>query len=205
MSEATVNGIQIYHELTGGGEPLALVHGSWADATNWELVLPGLAQGFRVLTYDRRGYSRSERPDTAWSIDDDGDDLAALLETLQLSPAHVATISYGGNIALRLAARRPQLFRTLSCHEPPLFDVLDDSESEQMLARSAPTLATVGDASPWATTRARRASSRRRSCSVQAPGSMHCRPRRRRTWWRTPLPSSCNSKTPTRAPSTATR
>lgn len=144
MSEATVNGIQIYYELTGGGEPLALIHGSWADATNWELVLPGLAQGFRVLTYDRRGYSRSERPDTAWSIDDDGDDLAELLETLQLSPAHVATISYGGNIALRLAARRPELFRTLSCHEPPLFDVLDDSESEQMLARSAPTLATVG-------------------------------------------------------------
>lgn len=144
MSEATVNGIRLHYESVGSGDPLVLIHGAWSDATTWEFVLPELAQRFRVLTYDRRGYSRSERPRSPWSVDDDGGDLAALLETLALAPVHVATSSYGGNVALRLAARRSELFRTLSCHEPPLFGVLDDRESEEALARLAPILAAVG-------------------------------------------------------------
>ncbi len=138
MPEAKINGVNLYYELEGSGEPLALIHGSWADATSWQFVVRGLAESFRVLTYDRRGHSRSERPENPGSVDEDGDDLAALLEALDLAPAHVATISYGGNIGLRLAARRPELFRSLCCHEPPLWSVLrDDAEAQQMLARDA--------------------------------------------------------------------
>jgi pimeloyl-ACP methyl ester carboxylesterase len=121
MSEAEVNGVRLYYELHGSGEPLALVHGSWADATVWRFVVPGLAENFHVLGYDRRGHSRSERPARKGSFDEDGDDLAALLEALDLAPAHVVTNSSGGNIALRLATRRPAVFRSLSCHEPALW------------------------------------------------------------------------------------
>ena len=136
MPNAKVNGVDLYYELEGSGEPLALVHGGWADATSWRFVVPGLAERFRVLVYDRRGHSRSERPASAVRIDDDGDDLAALLEALELAPVHVATISYGGNIALRLATRRPGLFRSLCCHEPPLWGVLDDdAEAQRLLAQ----------------------------------------------------------------------
>lgn len=143
--EAQVNGVNLYHELEGSGEPLALVHGSWGDATNWARVAPGLAETFRVLIYDRRGHSRSERPNTNGSVDEDGDDLAALLEALDLAPAHVVTNSYGGNIALRLATRRPDLFRSLSCHEPPLWGVLaDDAESQAILQQGADSLEEVG-------------------------------------------------------------
>ena len=145
MPPTTVNGIGLYYELEGRGEPLALVHGSWGDATNWRFVVPALAENFRVLVYDRRGHSRSERPDTPGSIDEDGDDLAALLEALDLAPAHVATNSWGGNIALRLATRRPDVFRSLSCHEPPLWSLLeDDAESQEMLHRGARSLDEVG-------------------------------------------------------------
>jgi pimeloyl-ACP methyl ester carboxylesterase len=49
-----------------------------------------------------------------------------LLEALELAPAHVVASSYGGNIALRLAAKRPELVRSLSCHEPPLWQLLAD-------------------------------------------------------------------------------
>src|SRR5918996_5162360 len=144
MSEAQVNGVGLYYELHGGGEPLVLVHGSWADATNWGFVVPGLAKSFRVLVYDRRGHSRSERPDAPGSVDEDGDDLAALLESLDLAPAHVVTNSYGGNIALRLATRRPEIFRSLSCHEPPLWSLLeDDPESQQILQQGARSLEAV--------------------------------------------------------------
>ena len=140
-----VNGVRVYYEIHGSGEPLVLVHGSWGDATGWAFVIPTLAEKFRVLSYDRRGHSRSERPSTAGSVDEDGDDLAALLETLDLAPAHVVTNSYGGNIALRLAARRPDLFRSLSCHEPPLWNLIEgDPESRQMLQSGARSLEAVG-------------------------------------------------------------
>ena len=145
MPEAAANGIDLYYELEGSGEPLVLVHGSWGDATSWRFVVPGLAERFRVLVYDRRGHSRSERPGTPGSVDEDGDDLAALLEALDLAPAHVVTNSWGGNIALRLAARRPDVFRSLCCHEPPLWSLLDgDPESLEMLQESARSLEEVG-------------------------------------------------------------
>jgi pimeloyl-ACP methyl ester carboxylesterase len=145
MPDVQANGINLYYELAGSGEPLALVHGSWGDATNWARVAPGLAETFRLLIYDRRGHSRSERPNTEGSVDEDGDDLAALLEALELAPAHVVTSSYGGTIALRLAPRRPDLFRSLSCHEPPLWGLLDDdTESQEMLQQGAHSLEEVG-------------------------------------------------------------
>jgi pimeloyl-ACP methyl ester carboxylesterase len=145
MPEAEVNGAKLYYQLHGGGEPLALVHGAWVDATAWRFVVPGLAENFRVLIYDRRGHSRSERPATQGSFDEDGDDLAALLEALELAPAHVVTNSGGGNIALRLATRRADVFRSLSCHEPALWGLLEeDPESQEMLQQGARSLEAVG-------------------------------------------------------------
>jgi pimeloyl-ACP methyl ester carboxylesterase len=145
MTGLSANGVRVYYELHGAGEPLALVHGSWTDATSWRFVVPGLAEAFRVLVYDRRGHSRSERPDAPGSVDEDGDDLAALLEALGLAPAHVVTNSFGGNIALRLATRRPEVFRSLSCHEPPLWGLLEgDAESREMLEQAAASLEAVG-------------------------------------------------------------
>jgi pimeloyl-ACP methyl ester carboxylesterase len=109
------------------------------------LVVPGLAESFRVVVYDRRGHSRSQRPDSPGSVDEDGDDLATLLEALDLAPAHVVTNSYGGNLALRLATRRPEVFRSLSCHEPPLWSLLeDDPESREVLRQGARSLQAVG-------------------------------------------------------------
>jgi pimeloyl-ACP methyl ester carboxylesterase len=145
MPETEANGVRLHYEIRGGGEPLVLIHGSWVDATRWRFVVPGLAESFRVLVYDRRGHSRSERPDAPGSVDEDGDDLAALLETLDLAPAHVVTNSYGGNIALRLATRRPEIFRSLSCHEPPLWSLLEGyPEGQENLRHGARSLDAVG-------------------------------------------------------------
>jgi pimeloyl-ACP methyl ester carboxylesterase len=144
MPEAEANGVRLYYEIHGGGEPLVLIHGSWVDATRWRLVVPDLAESFRVLIYDRRGHSRSERVDVPGSVDEDGDDLAALLETLDLAPAHIVTNSYGGNIALRLATRRPEIFRSLSCHEPPLWSLFEgDPAAEEILQHGGRSLDAV--------------------------------------------------------------
>jgi pimeloyl-ACP methyl ester carboxylesterase len=81
-----------------------------------------------VLTYDRRGHSRSERPSSPGSIREDAADLACLIEDLDLAPAHVIGHSFGGSIVLRLAAERPDLFRSMVVHDPPLLGLLPDEE-----------------------------------------------------------------------------
>lgn len=86
MPEIDCNGARLYYEPEGSGEPLALVHGSWTDSNAWFGVSPILAGTFQVLRYDRRGHSRSQAPDTPGSVDEDGDDLAALLERSILRP-----------------------------------------------------------------------------------------------------------------------
>lgn len=106
----------------GAGEPLVLVHGSWSDHTGWERVLPTLVERRRVISYDRRGHSGSAS--VPGTIEDDVDDLAALIEAVAGGSADVYGSSRGGTIALRLATSRPELLRSVSAHEPPAFGVL---------------------------------------------------------------------------------
>jgi pimeloyl-ACP methyl ester carboxylesterase len=123
MPHVTANEIELYYESTGCGEPLVLIHGGWSDHDNWLPVLAGLAESFRVVTYDRRGHGKSERGDQGTRRDQE-DDVAALIEELELGPAHVVGTSFGGSIALGLASRRPELVRGVVAHEPPLMSMI---------------------------------------------------------------------------------
>jgi pimeloyl-ACP methyl ester carboxylesterase len=128
-----VNGTGIFIEEFGAGDPLVLVHGSWVDHMEWPFIVPLLAPRFRVVIYDRRGHSQSERSPEQGSIREDVADLAAIIERAG-APAHVLGNSMGGSISLRLAAERPELIRTLIVHEPPLFDLLRSDAATQPLA-----------------------------------------------------------------------
>jgi pimeloyl-ACP methyl ester carboxylesterase len=130
MPLAAVNGTQLFYNLTGAGEiPLVLVHGSWVSHQSWDLVHAQLVKLFRVVTYDRRGHSDSPPTIGQGSVREDVADLAALIEHLRLAPAWVVGNSFGASIALRLASERPELFRGLIVHEPPLFSLLADETS----------------------------------------------------------------------------
>ncbi len=130
------NGVDLYYELTGDkGDPMVLIHGSWGDHTNWEAVVPGLAQSFRVLTYDRRGHSKSGKVATPGSFDEDAMDASALLHNLGLEPAHVVGNSGGAAIALKLACVRHSVFRSLIVHEPPLLDLAPGDPSTAPMLR----------------------------------------------------------------------
>ncbi len=140
MPTARVNGVRLAYELTGAARlPLVLVHGSWGSHHTWDLSAPGLARSFRVLAYDRRGHSESERPPGQGSVREDVADLAALIEHLGLAPAWVAGNSFGASIALRLAGERPDLLRGVVAHEPPLFALLAGDPA------MAPMLQAVGE------------------------------------------------------------
>ncbi len=129
-----INEVDLYWELTGSkGEPLVLVHGSWGDHHNWDAVVGELSKTFRVLTYDRRGHSQSERLNVQGNTEQDVSDLIALIEFLGLSPAHIAGNSFGAGISLKAAARHPDLFQTLLVHEPPLLGLLKDIPEVQSM------------------------------------------------------------------------
>jgi pimeloyl-ACP methyl ester carboxylesterase len=137
MPRQHINGVELYYELTGAGDPLVLVHGAFTDHTSWRFVVPGLAESYRVLSYDRRGHSRSERPAAPGGRRTDEDDLVALIETLELAPVHLVGSSHGSSIALSVAARRPELVRGVAVHEPPLLGI---AEPGTMLGRMADTV-----------------------------------------------------------------
>lgn len=124
MPPQRIHDIDIHYEITGDGEDtVVLVHGGWTDHRNWALVVPRLAERHRVVTYDRRGHSRSLAPTGQGSRRQHEADLAALIETLELGIVNLVGNSYGGSISLGLAARRPDLVRCVIAHEPPLLGV----------------------------------------------------------------------------------
>jgi pimeloyl-ACP methyl ester carboxylesterase len=142
MPVLDVNGVAIHYDRAGAGPPLVLVHGAWVDRTGWVFAAPTLAQSFDLVTYDRRGHTDGVEP--GGSVHDDASDLEALIETLDLGPAHVATNSHGGNVAMRLAARRPELFRSLNMHEPPTVALIaGDPTHGKLLQRLGDSLAGV--------------------------------------------------------------
>ncbi|WP_433034385.1 alpha/beta fold hydrolase [Actinomycetospora sp. CA-053990] len=120
MATIAANGTTLYYESRGDGPPLLFISGATGDAGHWTEVADALADEYTVLSYDRRGNSRSPRPEgyiTA-SVGEQSDDAAALLEALALGPAVVYGNSAGAIILTDLVLRRPDLLRGAVFHEP---------------------------------------------------------------------------------------
>ena len=130
MAKIDIDGVRLHVEEQGAGEPVVLVHGSWDDTRAWQHVAPRLAASHRVITYDRRGHTRSGRPDGVQLRRRHEDDLAAIIERVAGGPAFVVGNSYGGLVALGLAGRRPDLVTGVAVHEPPaLAHATDDDRA----------------------------------------------------------------------------
>jgi pimeloyl-ACP methyl ester carboxylesterase len=128
MGMITVNGTELYHEARGSGPTLLMIAGATGDAGHWTEVADKLADAFTVITYDRRGNSRSPAPAgwSATSIAEQADDAAGLLRALDLAPAAVVGSSLGALIACSLLERHPGVVRRAVLHEPPLHAVVSD-------------------------------------------------------------------------------
>ena len=127
MATADVNGVELYYEVTGAGPRLVLTHGSWTDGSGWAPSVQRLAERFEVVTWDRRGHSRSHDGDGAGSRAEDAADLAGLIEHLEGDRVHVVGNSYGAIVTLTLMIDRPDLVASAAVHEPPLFSLLEGS------------------------------------------------------------------------------
>lgn len=118
MPENRFNGVSLYYEEHGAGEPILCIHGTGSSAAFWVDATHELARHGRTIVYDRRGFARSECPEPfVTNVHQHTDDAAALIDALGAAPAIVIGRSYGGNVALDLALRYPDRVRALALLE----------------------------------------------------------------------------------------
>lgn len=126
MQFATANGARIAYLLEGRpGAPVAMLSNSLMSTHRmWDPQMPALLERFSVLRYDTRGHGQSQATPGPYTIEQLADDAAALIEAVGAGPVHFAGLSMGGMIGQQLAARHPQLVKSLSlcdtaCEMPP--------------------------------------------------------------------------------------
>jgi pimeloyl-ACP methyl ester carboxylesterase len=113
MPIAQSNGIEVYFEEQGSGEPLLLIMGLAADSIAWMFQRDAFAAHYRTIVFDNRGVGRTSKPAGPYSIAAMADDAAGVLDAIDVDRAHVVGVSMGGMIAQELALRHPQRVRSL--------------------------------------------------------------------------------------------
>ncbi len=113
MATIEANGIDIYYEEHGSGEPLLLIMGWGGNAATWNPQIEGLAQHFRVIAFDNRGVGRTSAPEGPYTMSQMAGDVVGLLDGLEIPRAHVFGISMGGMVAQELAIQHPGRVDTL--------------------------------------------------------------------------------------------
>lgn len=123
-----VGGVELHYIEQGQGEPLILLHGGQGDYRSWQPHMDALSPHYRVISYSRRYHYPNENPIRAdYSALIDADDLAALINELELGGVHLVGTSIGAFTALALALKQPRMVRTLVLAEPPILAWAADS------------------------------------------------------------------------------
>jgi pimeloyl-ACP methyl ester carboxylesterase len=137
-----VNGLNMYYEIHGTGQPLVLLHGAFsAIGTSFGQVLPELAKTRQVVAFELQGHGRTVDIDRPLSLEGMAEDVAAALKELRIGSADVFGYSTGAAVALRLAISHPDLVRklvlasvtyTMDGVHPGLMDGLTEMTPEMM-------------------------------------------------------------------------
>jgi pimeloyl-ACP methyl ester carboxylesterase len=119
MTHLQINGAKLFVQDTGGtGVPILFIHGLMLPSTSWRAQVGRFQATHRVITYDLRGQGQSEMTPLGLDLDTLAEDAAALIAELGIGPVHVVAFSMGTFIAMRLAARRPEMLRSLTLIGP---------------------------------------------------------------------------------------
>jgi 3-oxoadipate enol-lactonase len=115
VPELSVNGARLYYEESGGKGPVVVFsHGLLWSTAMWRFQVAAFSGSYRCIAYDHRGQGRSEVTPGGYDMETLTEDAAALIGKLAQGPVHFAGLSMGGFVGMRLAARRPELVRTLA-------------------------------------------------------------------------------------------
>ena len=135
--------VNLYYTIRGAGPMLLILQGGAGNADGSEDLANQLSEGFTVVTYDRRGLSRSRQTHAGrYEIAAHAADAARLIAALYDKPAFVFGSSMGALISLELAAHHGAHVRTLIAHEPPVWRLLESVEQEEWLRRHTEVLET---------------------------------------------------------------
>jgi pimeloyl-ACP methyl ester carboxylesterase len=111
---ARVNGLAMYYEIHGAGQPLVLLHGAFsAIGTSFGALLPGLARTRQVIAFDLQAHGRTADIDRPLSLEQMADDVAAALHHLGIAQADIFGYSMGAGVALQVTLRHPEVVRKL--------------------------------------------------------------------------------------------
>ena len=114
MFTIKINGCNYYYEIHGAGnETIVFSHGLLWSGRMFEKQVAHLKDRYRIVTYDHRGQGQSEGTESGYDMDALYEDTVQLIEKLELGKVHFAGLSMGGFVGLRLAARRPELIKSL--------------------------------------------------------------------------------------------
>ncbi len=108
-----VNGVNLYYEIHGQGQPLILLHGGLGSIDMFRPILPALAKNRQVVGVDLQGNGHTADIDRPFSFQQMADDMAALVKQLGLVKADLMGYSLGGAVALQTAIRRPEVVHKL--------------------------------------------------------------------------------------------
>ena len=115
MAIANVNGVEIYYETQGSGEPVLLVPPSWWPCATWNVVVvPILSRRYRTIIYDGRGTGRSGKPKDDYTVRQFAADGIELLKQLGITRCHAVGFAIGGQIVQAMAIERPDLIASLT-------------------------------------------------------------------------------------------
>jgi len=116
MPTVNANGIDIYYEVQGEGEPLVLIPYLAADQACYAFQVAEYAKHFTCFTVDLRGAGLTSKPEGSYSTELFADDVAAFMRAAGVGQAHVAGLSLGAATGMQLAAKHPSLVKSLSLH-----------------------------------------------------------------------------------------
>jgi pimeloyl-ACP methyl ester carboxylesterase len=109
---APVNGLKMYYEIHGSGEPVVLLHGAFMAITDdWSVWMSELSKTRKVIVIEMQGHGRTADTGRDFTYDNLADDVAALLDYLKIPSADVIGYSLGGGVALNCAIRHPDKVR----------------------------------------------------------------------------------------------
>lgn len=118
---ATVNGIEMYYEVHGTGEPLVLLHGAYMSIpANWAALIPAFSATRQVIAVELQGHGRTGDADRPITYEGMADDVAALLDVLAIRKADIFGYSMGANVALQVAVRHPGVIDQLIAASPAM-------------------------------------------------------------------------------------
>ncbi len=142
-----IGGLRLHVEDTGGdGPPVVFSHGLLLSTRLWDAQVEALRGRYRCIAYDHRGQGQSDvPPDRSISMDACAADAEALVKALGVAPCHFVGLSMGGMVGMRLAARRPEILRSLA-----LLETSADPEPEENVGRYRLLNAVARLVGPWA-------------------------------------------------------